>query len=226
MATMARSFLLALIAALTFAATAGAHEPALGARLMFAHPHASMPPVPPVALVTPAGAVLGGQLQQWTDQSRVATGDYQLVIDPALDCGGAPACSTGPGGADPAGTPFATNVLMTGAFIPVVERDALYFELGHQFDWHFLTNADRLYLARSWKLTHWHWWDTPTGLSLGEEDGLEGMFAAIFSDCAEGQNDHGEEIGIFGVDGGPPTPTAHPTIDTCAYIDRVAAGVH
>ena len=59
------------------------------------------------------------------------------------------------------------------------------FELGHQFDYAYLTGTDRAMLAQTWGSTL-HWWDTFSGLSHGIEDGLEAEFADIYATCAVG----------------------------------------
>ena len=185
-----------------------------------------------VTLINPDGTPVGGQLQQWANESRVATGNYTLTVG-GFACSeaqttlgvapAAPGCSTGTnvdGSSFNPTAPFSTYVNTTD-YAPWAVRETLYFELGHQFDWHFLTAADRRYLARAWGLAHWHWSDSIAGLEAGAEDGLEGVFAAVYQDCADGSadgNDNGSSILLWA---SPAPPQANPTINDCAYINRL-----
>ena len=161
-----------------------------------------------VLLVDSAGQPVGGKWQAWADAARVPTVSGALLFstDPT-SCQGASGCSDGP----PMYGPVAHTFMAPGA-----TRHALYFELGHQFDWNVLTDADRQYLARVWLVPHANWWDSAESLGQANEDGLEAAFAGIYADCALGENDQGFAI-VAGVG-----PVVAPQIDTCRFITRVA----
>jgi hypothetical protein len=105
-------------------------------------------------------------------------------------------------------------------------RDAFYFELGGIFDSAVLTDGDRRFLARKWGAPHWHWSDTQAGIEAGAaqgvgiEDGLEGIFASIYQDCAWGHDttdaSYGELIPT-GLHVAVPSVSTG-TFDTCAYL--------
>ena len=159
---------------------------ALGCSLVLAAPAQA------VTLVNPNGTPTGGELQQWANAAQVPTLNGPLRTDTAVSdvntlCAGAPACSTAPAMAEQepngsliyaSGQPAETWVA-PGA---VVEWQ-FDFELGHQFDYAYLTGTDRAMLAQTWGSTL-HWWDTFSGLSHGIEDGLEAEFADIYATCA------------------------------------------
>jgi hypothetical protein len=142
----------------------------------------------------------------------------QSVSD-ALCAGPVPGCSVGP----------AENYRAWGIYAS--SRDSLYFELGHIFDWSTLTGPDRRFLARKWGDAGWHWSDSQAAIlagarfGVGVEDGLEGIFAAYYDDCAWGHDtrhtDYSTAIPAgLKVD----VPDANSgAFDTCAYLRRIAA---
>ena len=169
-----------------------------------------------VTLVTPSGQPIGGQLQAWANESHTPTISRSLpVVSQGTFCPEATGCSLG----DPR---------FTASFaIAVTDRDSLYFELGHQFDWQYLTVRDRRSLARFWSVPHARWWDSLESLQQGTEDGLEADFAAAYDDCAWGDYE------IAGIAAQSPVaalqpPVIYPKTDsgTCKFIRRVAARHH
>ena len=188
-------------------------------------------PAQAVTLVTPNGQPIGGQWQRWADEAKTPTvaQDVILSIDPSPNpCGTAAACSWGPTSIKGSfaveqkpslAQPDEIAVTQTG--IASNDRDALYWELGHVFDWTYLTSAERRYIAHTIGDADWHWWDTLAGLRHDGEDGLEADFARIYADCAWGQNDDDASIGL----GNPPgvrNPGARPTRNLCPYIRHIA----
>lgn len=170
-------------------------------------------PAQAVTLVKPDGTPVGGQWQKWVDEMRVPTisGTLVFVVDNAACYNRiAPGCSFRSGTPETWVAPGSTS------------RATLYFELGHQFDWRYLTFRTRRYLARAWEDMHVRWWDTRSWLQYGE-NGLEGVFPQIYADCATGLNDKGGSVTVFEPFGADFTaPTANPRINTCRFIDKIA----
>ncbi|MBV8221368.1 MAG: hypothetical protein JO325_23115 [Solirubrobacterales bacterium] len=144
-----------------------------------------------MTLVAPNGTPVGGELQQWANAAQVPTLNGPLTTDTnASDvnaaCARAPACSTAPGSAEEYdggliyGQPAETWVAPDA-----VNQWQFDFELGHQFDYAYLTRTDRAEFAQLWGSTL-HWWDTSSGLARGIEDGLEAEFADVYATCAVG----------------------------------------
>lgn len=188
-----------------------------GNALLHAQPlaHSARVPLGPHAqLVTPAGAPVGGQWQWWVDASKAPSPAVSIAFDPTnMVCqDGAPGCSGGP------------QMGLPTYELTATDRDSLYFELGHIFDWTVLTDSDRAYLARKWHAAGWHWPDNPAGFAAGVEDGLEGIFPAMYAMCAEGESTVDLSYGEMSPIGGPTSDLALPTIytglhfDTCAYL--------
>src|ERR1700752_479037 len=74
------------------------------------------------------GRPVGGQLQQWANQSKIPTYSGSIVLQSSAFCGsGQTGCSGGPN--DGSTTPPPTYMLWAA------DRYSLYFELGHIFDW-------------------------------------------------------------------------------------------
>lgn len=111
-----------------------------------------------VTLVTPAGAPVGGEWQQWANEISpayrgVVTLDLAWNVDAQCD---QPAASC----SDTNEIWEATNT--EGGFQSL--RSNLYYELGHIYDHAYLTDSLRARIMRLWGL-HWHgaildaWWD-------------------------------------------------------------------
>jgi hypothetical protein len=103
---------------------------------------------------------------------------------------------------------------------------SFYYELGHIFDWSTLTRSDRRYLARRWGASDHPWADTAAAIkagaveNVGIEDGLEGTFALIYQDCAQGRSTTHRRY-QFPVTGGvhATTPAVHTgRFNTCRYL--------
>lgn len=161
--------------------------------------------------------------QSWTARARVATiaGPLDLITT------GAPcpiACSVGPG--DEAILPDGSMWVDTAADGPaetwvvpgVTNRYALYWELGHQFDWRYLTDADRHQFADLWRSST-HWWDTLVAENAGRENGLEATFAADYGYCALGQTPRGVHYWV------PDTTEPRDPERVCGLINRIGAAV-
>jgi hypothetical protein len=151
-------------------------------------PLAFASPAPAVTLIAPQGQPIGGQWQQWVDEAQMPTLSGTLLVDndPAPCMGGA-ACSSSPNMAlqQPDGSLiYADGPAETWA-APNVAEWSFDFELGHQFDWAYLTDADRAEFAQLWGSTL-HWWDTLAGTQQSMEDGLEAEYADIYATCAVG----------------------------------------
>src|SRR5437879_1699248 len=99
-----------------------------------------------VTLVTPSGEPVGGKWQRWADQARVPTyrGPVIFTADTSTFCGAnIPGCST-PAPWDNYSHPYE---------LAAIDRDSLYFELGHIFDWAYLSWPSRQRLAVGiWRL--------------------------------------------------------------------------
>jgi len=145
-------------------------------------------PAQAVTLVAPQGQPIGGQWQQWADEAQVSTLSGTLLVDSdPTPCMGGAACSSSPNMAlqEPDGSLiYADGPTETWA-APNVAEWSFDFELGHQFDWAYLTDADRAQFAQLWGSTL-HWWDTLAGAQQATEDGLEAEFADIYATCAVG----------------------------------------
>jgi hypothetical protein len=173
-------------------------------------------------LITPQGTPVGGAWQKWVDESQVATPPGEVILDvttgPPSECGsGAQACSTGYAPGQPQETWIEDR--------SSASQDAynLYFELGHHFDWTVLTPKERLYLAAGWGQASWPWDDSSAGLQTGNEDGLEGDFAALYAQCAQYGITGNGAIAQFSplAASSTPDPLAISHIATCSYIDRL-----
>ena len=178
-------------------------------------------PAQAVTLVNPAETPIGGIWQRWADEMRVLTVRGRLTPDNPADaeamCGTAAGCSQGWDGMTP-------EVWIDG---PHDNRQTLYYELGHEFDWLELNAGDRRFLAREWGAPHARWWDSEASLERGSEDGLEGVFPQIYADCASGINDQGTDlsVGFYGANALVP-PGVTPEINTCEYLTRLALRLH
>lgn len=157
-----------------------------------------------VTLVTPQGQPVGGSWQRWANAAEVPTvrGALVFTTNPS-DCGGGPTADGCSG----------------EAWTMASSRYALYYELGHQFDWHVLTSGDRQRLARIWGVPHARWKDTNWSLTNYVEDGLEVDFAAVYADCAEGgRGSDGLQSGLA------PAIRLDPEKRTCAMVSRASLG--
>ena len=149
---------------------------------------ACVSPARAVTLVTPQGQPIGGQWQQWADEAQVPSlsGTLPVDNDPTL-CMGGTACSSSPNMAlqEPDGSLIRADGPTETWAAPNVAEWNFDFELGHQFDWAYLTDADRAQFAQLWSSTL-HWWDTLASAQQAMEDGLEAEFANIYATCAVG----------------------------------------
>jgi len=145
-------------------------------------------PAQAVTLIGPQGQPIGGQWQQWADEAQVPSLSGTLLVDnDATPCMGGAACSTSPNMAlqeQDGSLIYADGPTETWA-APNVAEWSFDFELGHQFDWAYLTDADRAQFAQLWGSTL-HWWDTLAGAQQAIEDGLEAEFANVYATCAVG----------------------------------------
>lgn len=134
--------------------------------------------------------------QGWASQSQVATVAGSLQLDTT----GAPcsmACSDGPGdeAIEPDGSMWIDSAAVYGPatvwMVPGVAGPfALFWELGHEFDWRYLNDDERREFADLWRSST-PWWDTFTALAEGREDGLEATFASDYAECALGGTPQG-----------------------------------
>lgn len=173
-------------------------------------------PAGAVTLVNPDGTPVGGQWQKWVAEMRVPTISGPLAFSTdATICGGA---MLGRWRAFTSGRRLHRHCGRSGQSL---SRDTLYFELGHQFDWHYLTPGGRSYLAHQWHTAGHSWWDSsPYG-----ENGLEAIFASEYAGCAEGMNDNNSSFSLFeppGFVGWVPHGSTSSHFSTCRYIDRIA----
>jgi hypothetical protein len=128
-----------------------------------------------VTLITPQGQLVGGQWQAWANDSKVPTASGLIVFEVPAAMG----CATAGGCSLQAPTPG------TSPIISASNRYTLYFELGHQFDWRYLTDANRSRIARFWGHPHWPWLDSARSLDHGSEDGLMADFDNAYAQCAQ-----------------------------------------
>jgi hypothetical protein len=171
-------------------------------------------------LVNPQGQPVGNPWQGWANEMRVPT-VRRLILDvSAFDaanfCGSAGACSMG----------WEPGQARETIVAPDAGRQALYYELGHQFDWRYLNAGDRRYLARAWGVPGARWRDSAASVDAGAEDGLEAVFPEIYADCADGINDQGNDISVGFINSAFSPPGVTPTINTCTYLARVAVKRH
>ena len=128
-----------------------------------------------------------------------------------VECGGPPSCAQSP--LDPVyrpdgGLSYPWVGDPTVVYVsPQATRWDFYMELGHQFDWTILTPNAR---ARFTRLMGGGlpWWDSATVLDYGTEDGMEGLFAADYADCAAGRPADSGACALIDEDGGWPGPFA------------------
>ena len=169
-----------------------------------------------VTLVDPGGNPIGGQFQAYADAARVPTLAGTLIFG-GTNAACPVACSTGPG--SDAINPDGSLFVQTAAFGPAITWAAptasayqFDWELGHQFDWAYLTDADRQQLAVLWRSPTAQWWDSVKVLAAGGEDGLERVFAADYASCALGY---------------PPSATSEPADreEICQLIDTIGQRV-
>jgi hypothetical protein len=175
-----------------------------------------------VTLVDAQGQPIGGQWQHWANEAHVPTlsGELTLILGSA-DPGCPVACSTAPGNIErlPDGSFFSSATLPTETWVvPHLATEwNLDWELGHQFDWRYLTDAQRAMFADLWHLDL-PWWDSQTAAQNGREDGLEAVFAQDYADCATGAFDV--------INSWIPQPrlTAMAQLaSTCTLIDQIGA---
>lgn len=165
-------------------------------------------PARAVTLVNQTGRPIG-QYQTWADAAEVPTVAGPLTIQAA----GSPSCplacsaSAGDRVIQPDGTTWIDATSQPTTWLsPDVWPWAFYFELGHQFDWQYLTDADRQQFAVLWQATGSPWWDSQTALDAGWENGLEAAFAADYAWCALGDAPQGEPGWVRTTE--PPDPQA------------------
>ena len=153
-----------------------------------------------VLLIRPDGQPVGGIWQRWTNDAKIPTIDGRTILMDASICQGALGCSEYYP-ADRTAILHATN------------RQTLYFELGHLFDYEVLTWHDRGVLSLTWGTHGDPWNNSFSALQQGREDGLTADFAAAYQACALGEN--------FGglASGDAPVIQTH---DTCTLIRRFA----
>ncbi|MGN6870298.1 MAG: hypothetical protein ACTHMY_18060 [Solirubrobacteraceae bacterium] len=222
LASRVRGALLLGAISLGLGGTAQAHAFPGGRALLHAGALAAAAGVASLTLVSPGGAPVGGQWQQWVDEMRVPTiaGTLEFVPDNSA-CDGFPGCSV------PATTECEPVCPVGGPYAPAItnvaprDRGALYFELGHQFDWRYLTAADRRWFAWDWRLSHWSWWPASTDVGDG---GLGALFSTYYEDCAMGENDVGSGIALLAPPGfsGPLPPMTYERQNACVRIDEIA----
>lgn len=102
------------------------------------------------------------------------------------------------------------------------DYDRLY-ELGHQFDWQWLTPVDREYLAWDFRLGHRQWDDTQASIDAGYEDGIEGVFPMVFAQCVEHPNVSVKGMKFQFTATADWQPIAIPRTNACLFIESVAA---
>ena len=145
-------------------------------------------PARAVTLLTPQGQPIGSQWQQWVGEAQVPTLSGTLLVDnDPTPCMGGAACSSSPNMAlqEPDGSLIYEDGPTETWAATNVAQWSFDFELGHQFDWAYLTDAERAQFAQLWGSTL-HWWDTLAGAQQAMEDGLEAEFANIYATCAVG----------------------------------------
>lgn len=202
---------------LVTSAALGAPPPCQGLNQLGCQPGVSTPPpFGHTTLIGPDGKI-GGKWQEWVFDARVPAPAlrvrFSLNVRQCID-------------GDHPGTPIPPACSWPDPFSVAVQpgfgaRDSLYFELGHIFDWTYLTGWDRQYLADHWGDLGQPWDDSLQAILTGQEDGLEAIFALVYADCAWGRNDQGQWL--YAIDNPPlHEATAHITIDTCAFIRQIA----
>lgn len=170
--------------------------------------------VPPAYSVTfePANTHQAKVYQKWADESKAPTYPGIVTVAPSILCDGLYGCS---------------EQNSDGSFdIYAADRDSLYYELGHIFDWAMLRGYMRRYMSIRWDSKGSHWESSAVAIAAGEaegvgvEDGLEGMFAMVYNDCAWGNKttdtSYAESVPD---DLHLKTPSIYTgTFDTCKYI--------
>jgi hypothetical protein len=170
-------------------------------------------------LVTPQDRPIGGQWQRWTNESRMPTyrGVVQLVPasvafcgDDVLGCAEAGHCPLG-----------LVDCAANGA-VPVIavgrrdEHWTLLHELGHEFDWAYLTGRERERLLVLMGDAGQPW----------REGGAQDDFANLYATCAEGYGRRGWPYNTETGDGWPVAPTLADLNATCALIVRLGPRQH
>lgn len=135
----------------------------------------SATPAAGVVLITPHGKPVNGRWQRWANEAKIPTVRGIVVFEnpTAMGCAQAGGCSVqGFWAVDPE--------------LSAASRDSLYFELGHQFDWRYLTNRMRHRFAVLWHHPHASWYSSARASEHGTEDGLGADFAQMYAECAWG----------------------------------------
>lgn len=157
-----------------------------------------------VRLVTPTGTPVGGVWQHWANHSRVPTvretitfvafrGDgMEYCGEPALGCSSP---------AFPGVLPFIATT--------VGDRFSFYHELGHEFDWTYLTLTLRARFLRLMGEPHVPW----------VEGGSADDFADLYATCALGYGTHRAPFNENG--GWPIVPSLARLNDVCRLIVRL-----
>lgn len=144
-------------------------------------------PAHAVTLTDDNGTPIGGQLQAEANAALVPTLAGSLIIRQTdTPC----TCSDGPKNefvnADGSLQYQTPNWPAITWVTPGASVYAFEWELGHQFDWAYLTADDRREFAAMWHDPTAQWWDSARVLDGGGEDGLERVFAADYASCALG----------------------------------------
>lgn len=141
-----------------------------------------------MTLVNPQGRPIGGILQRWANQMQVASWRGTLVID----------ANTAPCQVWPWHPPACADITPTGTvyYAPSLhDPDIFYWELAHEFDARYLSDADRVILmqwltqdaARMGIPPITVWWQMPPEYPASEEGNSGGeWFSAYYAFCALG----------------------------------------
>lgn len=160
------------------------------------------------------------QAYRWQSQAHIFLGKENVTLSYENLCVYDNGAVTAGACSDP--TTFTTYLPFGGSQqTPYVKRYEFYYEMGHEYDWTMLTDNERQYLAMKWH-THAPWLDSQAGLQMGQEDGLEGIFPKVFTDCAFGWSTKHQTVQAF-----PMGPTIHTgNFNTCTYLQYVTRHTH
>lgn len=121
------------------------------------------------------------------------------------------------------GCPSAPSCSGVGV-LAATTRGYLYFELGHEFDWRYLTPALRQRFSRMWGHPNAPWLDSARSMQDGSEDGMTADFAAVYEMCAWGLPQIGISYSGLYPRGVPTPPPIRPmaAAPSCELIRRTA----
>lgn len=176
-------------------------------------PTIERPPAQTTEFVNLLGQPTGGKWQDWVNDSHVPTyGGTILLVLSSAPCGNEALGCAEAGWCPPTLRECAQNGVGPVIFTDPNDRFTFFHELGHEFDWAYLTDTDRRELLRMMGERGAPW----------VEDGAQDDFADLYATCAEGYGTGEGSFNPNGWSGIPVVGTLDALNDVCSFIVRVA----